>query len=104
MERLKPEDFIRTAGLWAGLDDHLAVQAVLAQATPGDVFVDDARTPRSGLVRVHHRFYLAGAADHDAFNHDLRRLFVEQIYPQAAGAGGYTLYYEGDWAQAVEQE
>ena len=101
MQTLQPENFYLVEALFQGMSDHLAVPAVLSCTTPGEVFVDDGRAPRCALMRVHHRFYLAGSPDLTAFNRSLHHLFVEKIYPQAGGEGGFTFYFDGGWADPV---
>lgn len=104
IHKLSPADFSLAAPLFRPLDYHLATQAVLGGAAPGTLTVDDPAHPRSALMRVDHRFYLAGSPDNEAFNAGLRRLFDEQIYPQAreAGRSMFVLYYHPPrWEEAV---
>lgn len=77
----------RVIALCDGLDIHTAVGAVLSGAVAGDVYVDDPARPRSALVRVKHRFYLAGAADNVGFNADMGAWFGERVYPEALREG-----------------
>lgn len=104
MEQLKPEDYLHVQPLFASLDDHLAALAVLAQAAPGEVYVDQAQSPRSVLIKVHHRFYLAGEPDNPSFNRALHELFTQTLYPQAQAAGeeAYVLYPAPGWESAIE--
>ena len=77
----------RVIALCDGLDTHAAAGAVLSGAVAGDVYVDDPARPRSALVRVKHRFYLAGAADNVGFNADMGAWFGERVYPEALREG-----------------
>lgn len=103
MQTLKFEHFHRVEALFNGMADHLAISAVLSLATPGEIFVDDAVEPECALMRVHHRYYLAGAPDHAAFNRSLHQLFAEQFYPRAGREGGYTFFFDEGWSQPVER-
>jgi RimJ/RimL family protein N-acetyltransferase len=103
MQRVSPDRYPRLAGLFDPLGHHLAVRAVLAGAAPGRVHVDDARQPRSAMIHVQHRFYLAGDASDERFNAALHRQFVEEIYPRALAAGdeAFTLYFSDGWHDAI---
>jgi len=58
----------------------LVIDAVSAGNSPGWVWVDDPRQPRSALLwDKTHAVYLAGAADNAAFNEGVRRLSAERI-------------------------
>lgn len=106
MERLTPEQYPILSALFDPLDYQLAVRAVLAGAAPGRVYSDNALNPRSALIHVQHRFYLAGDAGNVAFNEALHRLFVEEIYPQALAAGeeAFTLYFSDGWERAITDQ
>ena len=106
MERLTPEGYSLAAPLFAPVDFHLAAQAVLAGATPGEVWVDDARQPKAALVRALHRYHLAGDPGLEPFNTALHRLFVEEIYPRAVQAGdvAFSLYYSAGWERSIEDQ
>lgn len=73
MQAVSPADFDRANGRFHALfapltETHLFVTAVLHQASPGHLFVDDPTAPRSGLMLTVDGGFLAGAADDDAFN------------------------------------
>ena len=91
---LEPAAFGRVRPLLAGLDEHLAAQAILARDVPGQVVVDDPQQPAAALAWTGHRFHLAGDPNREGFNAALRRLFTAEIYPQAqvAGQTEFTLY------------
>jgi GNAT superfamily N-acetyltransferase len=66
----------------------LVIRAVAAGNTPGRVWVDDARKPRSVLVWDKGQcFDLAGAADNAGFKAEAGRLIREQIAPGLAARG-----------------
>src|SRR5512146_2751560 len=99
MQILPPEQYGCVEALFQPLDFHLAVPAVIRSATPGTIYVDDALNPRSALMRVHHRFYLAGDADNASFAWEINQLFTGVIYPAAAGEGGYAFIFSPVWEQ-----
>lgn len=95
LHRLTFEQFDAVSPLFRELDFHLAIEAVLSSVVPGQVYVDDLSSPQAALMRVENRFYLGGSPDRQVFNHGLRQLFIEQIYPQARTSGElmFVLYY-----------
>ncbi|MFL5732160.1 MAG: GNAT family N-acetyltransferase [Chloroflexia bacterium] len=98
IQELAPRDFKRVAGLFALLDEHLAVWAVLAGETPGQVFVDDTDEPRVAVLFPwnRHRVYLAGAADDDGFNQGLVRLLAARYAPEEGEAEEFVVYFAPD--------
>lgn len=105
MEILSPQDYRLVSQLFAPLEFHLAVPAVLAGAAPGEVMVDDAQKPSAGLLRVQHRAYLAGDAGNLAFQSDLSEWFAGKFLPQGLSAGqeAFSLYYAEGWEPAIEE-
>ncbi|MGD1993400.1 MAG: GNAT family N-acetyltransferase [Anaerolineae bacterium] len=92
------------SSLFRCLDFHLAIEAVLSGVVPGQIYADDVSSPRSALVRVENRFYLSGSPREENFNRGLRRLFDEEIYPQASVSGEtmFVLYYpSADWEACI---
>jgi len=101
---LEPGEYARAKPLLNALEWHLAPLALIAGAAPGRLWVDDPAAPASALAQLGYRFYLAGRADNAPFNEGVRRLFLDEIYPQAAGRGELNLYYADDaWADAIGQ-
>ena len=49
-------------GLFAGLEEHLAVEAVIQGTAAGRVWVDEPQAPRSGVIWVQHRVFVTGKA------------------------------------------
>ena len=77
----------------------------MSGAADGRVYVDDPAHPRSALLRVSRRFYLAGAADNARFITDLGALFADEIYPRAREEGWveYAAHYPGEeWERALQ--
>src|SRR5436305_10816989 len=95
---LPPQHYNRVANLFALLNDHLAVAAVLAGETPGQVFVDDPSSPRTAVLFPwnHHRVYLAGASDNGTFNLDLAHLLAARYAPPPGGVTEFVVYYAPD--------
>ncbi len=91
--------------LFAALDHHQAVNAILDGAVPGTVYADDLDDPAAALGWVGKRFYLAGDPARERFVEGLHMLFAEVIYPRAleAGATMFVLYHAPGWEQAVER-
>jgi len=87
MHILEPHRYDRVRPLLAGLDDHLAVAAILDGAAPGQIYVDDPDHPTAAFTWTRHRFFLAGSPENASFNEAIRRLFAEVIYPQAPAWG-----------------
>ena len=100
------EEYPTLAALFEPLDYQLAPQAVLANVVAGRVYADRAQQPRSALIQVQHRCYLSGDPENGAFNAALRRLFAEEIYPQALARGeeAFTLYFHEGWETAITEQ
>jgi GNAT superfamily N-acetyltransferase len=93
----------RAAPLFAGLDWHLAVPAALAGAATGEVYVDSAPAPRSGLLLTEGRAYLAGDPRNGAFLAAARPALERRFVPPTWEVGAFTLYYDHpDWPTAAE--
>ncbi len=101
---LDPDRLPLAADLFAALDYHLAVPAILAGNAPGRVYVDDPRRPSAALACTPHRFYLSGDPGVASFNEGLRRHFLEEVYPRALAGGGPPLcglYHAPGWEGAI---
>ncbi len=104
LAELHANDRRRAAALFAALDHHLTVAAVLAGTAEGQVLVDDALRPTAGLVRTPHRLFFAGDPGSGALMEGARRLFLEDLAPHAREAGEpplAVLYYAPGWEAAV---
>jgi RimJ/RimL family protein N-acetyltransferase len=89
--------------LFAGLDWHLAVPAVLADAATGAVYADRAAAPRSALLLAGHRAYLAGDPADAGFLAGLPSTLQRRFVPEGHEWGAFALYYDRpEWATAVE--
>lgn len=103
LHQLTFEQFDAVSPLFQEFDFHLAIEAVLSGVVPGQIYVDDPSSPRSALLWVENRFYLAGSPQNEEFNQGLRRLFDEEIYPQARDSDElmFVLYYSSDWEASI---
>jgi RimJ/RimL family protein N-acetyltransferase len=86
----------RAAPLFAGLDYHLPVAAVLSGVAEGTVYAVSSTSPRSGLLHTGHRLYLAGDVGDERFLAAAKLMVEERIFPPelAGGEGSFTLYYD----------
>lgn len=93
-------------GLFAGLDYHLSVTALLNGIIPGQVFVDDPGNPRAALMISGHRYLLAGDPGVESFVQNLAGYFNDTVYPHgiAINGGGFMLYFADGWERAIEGE
>jgi len=106
MNLLATAQYPAVSPLFAPLENHLAVSAVLSGAFPGVVWADHPDSPRSALLCAGWRFHLAGDPDNPPFIAGLRQLFLEEIYPQGAAQGrvGVSVFYTSPaWETAVLQ-
>ena len=93
----------RAAPLFAGLDWHVALPAVLAGRAAGAVYADSAGAPRSGLLLTAHQAYLAGDPGNGSFLAALRPVLERRFVPDGWEVGAFALYYDHpDWPAAVE--
>ena len=103
--KLTTEEISSAREVLGKFDIHLAVQALLAGDSPGEIYLDDKDDPRAALAWTMKRFFLAGRSDNRAFNWALREFFVEKIYPDALNKGtdGLTVFYAPeDWKAVIE--
>jgi RimJ/RimL family protein N-acetyltransferase len=102
MNLLDRQDYGKIEHLLAEMPYHLAPLAILHGAASGEVYVDDARRPRSALIQNRSRRHLVGDPHHPQFNAGLRRYFLETVYPQGQQAGdeAFTLFYPDEEWQA----
>lgn len=87
MQILEPNRYDPVRPLFAGLNDQLAVSAILNGSAPARVYVDDLVCPTAAFTWTGYRFFLAGSAENAGFNEAIRHLFAEIIYPEACAQG-----------------
>ena len=74
--------------LFGGLEEHLAVEAVLQGAAAGRIWGDEPTAPRSAAIWVQHRVFVAGR-DLAALNGAVRKIAADA---QARGDWGVGVY------------
>lgn len=65
----------KAGALFGGLEEHLAVEAVLQGVASGRVWVDDEEAPMAGAIWVQHRMFVVGE-DIQALNEVVRQVAV----------------------------
>jgi RimJ/RimL family protein N-acetyltransferase len=63
---LQQQAYEHVRPLFQGLDDHLMIQAVIAGTSPGRIYADDNRTPKTALLCSVEGYFLAGDPADDA--------------------------------------
>jgi hypothetical protein len=85
--------------LFGRLGEHLAVEAVLRGAASGRVWIDNADMPRTGVLWVQHRVFVAGE-DEKALNGVVREIAAVARERRDWGLGVYGA--DGvDWARVL---
>jgi RimJ/RimL family protein N-acetyltransferase len=106
MYELQQSQFEETRPLFTPLTHHLAVESILAGSTPGRIFVDDLKKPRTAVAWFKRRVFLAGNRTNDAVNVALNHLLTNVYYPEmiAAGLGqrAFNLVYTPGWERAMD--
>jgi RimJ/RimL family protein N-acetyltransferase len=105
MHELEPASYGLAHPLFADLDVHLAVKALLAGNVPGHVYVDDPARPRAALAQVGPCFYVGGSSHAESFNRAVGQFFTATVYPQALAAGQEGFYLKctaASWTDQVD--
>ena len=67
---------------------HLVINAIINTKIPGRIWVDDINNPNSALIwDIRYSFYFLGREDNNEFNGALKKLFSEEISPNALKDG-----------------
>ena len=104
MIELPKDEYSRVQPLFARMEHHLAVQAILSGQTPATVLVDDPVHPHTSLIWNNYRCYLAGASNDHEVSAALQPLVSEVIAPRALAAGAPVLvfYFDpGEWQDRI---
>ncbi len=72
--------------LFAGLERHLIVDAVLEGLSPGRVYVDDPARPRAAFLSSPEGHFLGGDPGDGAFARELHRLIFDTLFDGDAGS------------------
>lgn len=101
---LPRNDFEIARPLFAGLMNHLAVEAILSGEVSADIWVDDPKTPEIVLTRTRQRCFL-GAKPSGAATNALQACLIEEIIPslQAEGFDGCLLFYSPAWHDHIAE-
>ena len=99
IEELTGRDRESVRALFAPLDRHLIITAVIEGTSPGRIYADDPARPQIAFLTSAEGYFLAGRAGDETVNRALRRLVEGKVFPQlAAGAYGFDLHYTPvDW-------
>lgn len=66
MNTLQQKDYERVRPLFHGLDEHLIIPAVIAGTSPGRIYADDLKTPKTALLCSVEGYFLAGEIQNEA--------------------------------------
>jgi hypothetical protein len=72
--KFKEQDYEKVRPLYQGLDYHLTIRAVIEGTSPGRIYVDDVRSPKTAFMCSVEGYYLAGDAENADFNKALGQL------------------------------
>jgi GNAT superfamily N-acetyltransferase len=96
---LDPSQFHRVIPSFQPLDFHLAVRAVLQNASSGRVFASS----NAALIATRKRFFLAGEPNEAGLQAALRILFQKELFPSLlqAGIDWAVLYFTPPWEEPL---
>jgi RimJ/RimL family protein N-acetyltransferase len=105
--KLDSEEYFLAENLLSEHAIHLAVQALLAGDSEGEIYLDDKENPLTVFAWTMRRYFVAGRHDNQIFNQTLRRYFDEQVF--AAGLGnsddGFTLFFPTPgWESGIAEQ
>jgi GNAT superfamily N-acetyltransferase len=89
---LEPKAYEKVRPVFKGLENRVAIQAIIEGNSPGRIFVDAPVKPTTAFIWSEFRYsYLAGGAEDDAFNESLHQLLAQQLLPEARESHDPTL-------------
>lgn len=100
MNLLDPANYHLARELFAAQEHHALIRAFFANDLDAQLLVDDESNPRCGLIPYNGRFTFGGAPRAD-FNADLRRYFIETIFPARKGEPFVAIFSSEDWIPAL---
>lgn len=105
LHRLPVEKYADVRPLLAGLDRHLAVQALLAGAVPGVILVDRLQQPQAVAAWVRRRIYLGGQPDAECAAATAAYLAQESArQQQASSSDSFVIHYDSQgWEAHVDR-
>ncbi|MFX1518193.1 MAG: GNAT family N-acetyltransferase [Promethearchaeota archaeon] len=85
---LKPNEYNYIKTLADPVKFHLVINAIIDTKIPGRIWVDDINNPKSALIwDLRYSLYLFGREDNINFNVALKKVFTEEISPNALKEG-----------------
>ncbi len=103
MIKIHPLESHPFASLFAPLDIHLPVFAMLAGEVAGDVLADDDANPSAALLRCNSRFYLAGDPLNTQFNQRLCEVFSQIYAGEIPGLDEFSICFSAGWGPVLEE-
>jgi len=80
IHELKKRDYRKVRSLFEELKWNLITSAVIEGTSPGRVYADRIKDPRTAFMCTAEGYYLAGYDNNDEFNTSLNRLIFERIF------------------------
>ena len=80
INELKKRDYEKVRSLFEDLEWNLITSAVIEGTSPGRIYVDRVKDPRTSFMCTVEGYYLAGYDHNDAFNASLNRLIFEKLF------------------------
>jgi hypothetical protein len=71
---LKQHDYEKVRPLYQDMDYHLTIRAVIEGTSPGRIYIDDVRDPKTAFICSVEGYYLAGDTENEKFNRALGEL------------------------------
>jgi RimJ/RimL family protein N-acetyltransferase len=107
MIKLNSEEYSLAEDLLGEHAVHLAVQALLAGDSAGEIYLDDREEPRTVFARTMRRYFLAGSYENINFNQSLQHYLDQQVFPAGLenSDDGFTFFFSpSGWeSQIIEQ-
>lgn len=105
IQELTRNEFERARPVFSGLQDRVALQALIEGNAPGRLFVDKTNQPTVAFTWTEFRYsYLAGDTSNDAFIEGLRTLLASELVPEARDSHDPTLVlypYPESWKDKI---
>lgn len=80
INELKSRDYEKVRPLFKELEWNLITSAVIEKTSPGRIYVDHLKHPRTSFMCTVEGYYLAGYGHNDTFNASLNKLIFEQLF------------------------
>ncbi len=106
MQRLSRDEVGLAAPLFAGLEHHLALQAVLGGRLDAPIYLDNLPAPRMAFTWIQSRAFVGGAEPGEGAPGRLHALLEDQVWPTLAAADEDVLVFHeatGPWDGILAQ-